>query len=287
MSKKTDRFSFQLQTFLTNYIINERNYSINTRLSYASTFCLLIEFLDEKYNIKPNKINFDHVLSKDVILNFLDWCQYERKSSVSTRNQRLAAIKSFVKYVQRNNPALMDSCSNVLEIQNKKGSSKVISFFTEEEIKLIIDYIVKYKSYKTLVIISVLYETGVRVSELINIMKNDVILDQAMPSIIIRNGKGNKTRVVPISKELTTIVKQYLDKNYVDFGGGYLFYTQLKKTYTRFGIYDLVERIIVILKEKHPESFKGNYHPHSFRHYGDSFKMVSLYIISLFYKILI
>lgn len=266
MSKQIDKFSFQLQSFLTTYIINERNYSINTRLSYSSTFCLLIEFLDEKCKIQPNKITFNDVLSKNIILSFLDWCENERNSSISTRNQRLAAIKSFVKYVQRNNPDLIDSCSQILSIQNKKGSSKVISFFTEEEIKLIIDYVVKYKDYKTLVIISVLYETGVRVSELINIMKNDVVLDQAMPSIIIRNGKGNKTRVVPISKELVAIIKRYLDKDYINFGDGYLFYTKFKKSYTRFGIYDLVDRIVLNLKEMYPENFKGNYHPHSFRH---------------------
>ncbi|WP_027088777.1 tyrosine-type recombinase/integrase [Thomasclavelia saccharogumia] len=266
MSKNADKFSLQLQNFLTAYIINERNYSINTLLSYSSTFCLLIEFLNDKYNIQPSKITFNTILSEDVILSFLDWCEDVRKASVSTRNQRLAAIKSFIKYVQRNNPDLVYSCSKILNIQNKKGSSKVISFFTEEEIKLIIDYVLKYKDYKTLVIISVLYETGTRVSELINIMKNDVILEQAMPSIIIRNGKGNKTRVVLISKELVTIIKRYLNKNYTDFGDGYLFYTKFKKPYTRFGIYDLINRIVLNLKVKYPDKFKGKYHPHSFRH---------------------
>lgn len=97
-------------------------------------------------------------------------------------------------------------------------------------------------------------------------MKNDVILEQAMPSIIIRNGKGNKTRVVPISKELVTIIKRYLNKNYTDFGDGYLFYTKFKKPYTRFGIYDLINRIVLNLKVKYPDKFKGKYHPHSFRH---------------------
>ncbi len=191
-----NRFSKLVQEFLTGYIIGECNYSINTKASYSTTFYLLLEFMNEVKNIKPNKIEIESI-TKEVIVQFLDWLETFRNVSIQTRNQRLACIKSFYKYVQTNELDLFDSCSTILSIKNKKVPNKMISYFTEEETKIMINFLNSCKDLKKLTMICVLYETGARVSEFINIKLSDLNLSEN--ASITLYGKGNKTRIIPIS----------------------------------------------------------------------------------------
>lgn len=259
----TNRFSKIVQTFLTTYIISECNYSGNTKSSYATTFHLLLEFMNNEKNIKPNKIEIE-TITKEVIVQFLDWLETNRNVSIKTRNQRLACIKSFYKYVQSNEPDLFETCSLILSIKNKKVPNKMISYFTEEEIKIIIDYLNKCKDFKKLTMICVLYETGARVSEFISIKLDDLKLSDN--ASITLYGKGNKTRIVPISQELVKLINKYLKEVYVNYGDDYLLYSTQKKKYYRNSINKIITTLIKNLKIKYPNYFKGNYHPHSFRH---------------------
>ena len=258
-----NNFGKLLQSFLTDYIIDECNYSPNTKASYSTTFYLLIEFLYKKYHIKSKDIDFDNI-SKDVIIEFLNYLENERNAKVSTRNQRLACIKSFFKYVQYHNPNLFDLCTQVLSIKNKKIPNKMISYFSEDEIKIIIDYLNKENNLKYLTLICVLYETGARVQELVNIKLDDINLSDN--ASIILHGKRNKTRIVPISQELVKLINKYMNQIYFDYGEQLLFYSKNHNKYSRFGVNYIIRDLINELKLLFPNYFKGNYHPHSFRH---------------------
>ena len=259
----TNRFSKLVQEFLTSYLIGECNYSINTKSSYSTTFYLLLEFMNKEKNIKPNKIEIESI-TKEVIIQFLDWLETDRSVSIQTRNQRLACIKSFYKYVQTNEPDLFESCSQVLSIKNKKVPNKMISYFTENEIKIMINHLNSIKDLKKLTIVCVLYETGARVSEFINIKVSDLNLSDN--ANITLYGKGNKIRIVPISQELVKLVNKYLKEVYINYGDDYLFYSNYKKKYSRYSINKIIKKIVLKLNSIYPDKFKGNYHPHSFRH---------------------
>ena len=207
----SNRFSKLVQDFLTSYIIGECNYSMNTKASYATTFHLLLEFLNKEKNIKPNKIEIE-TITKEVIIQFLDWL--ETNVSIQTRNQRLACIKSFYKYVQSNELDLFDTCVLILSIKNKKVPNKMISYFSEEEIKIMINFLNNSKDLKKLTMICVLYETGARVSEFINIKLSDLNLSEN--ASITLYGKGNKTRIVPISQELVQLINKYIKQDYIN-----------------------------------------------------------------------
>lgn len=258
-----NRFSKLVQEFLTSYIIGECNYSKNTKSSYSTIFYLLVKFMNEEKNIKPNKIEIE-LLTKEVIIQFLDWLEIERKNSIQTRNQRLAGLKSFYKYVQINELSLFNTCSQILSIKNKKVPNKIISYFTEEETKIMINYLNDIKDLKKLTMICVLYECGGRVSEFINIKLNDLNLSET--ASITLYGKGNKVRVVPISQELVKIINKYLKEVYINYGDDYLFYSNYKKRYGRHGIYYIIEQLVIKLKITYPNYFKKKYSPHSFRH---------------------
>lgn len=259
----TNRFSKLVQEFLTSYIIGECNYSVNTKASYSTTFYLLLKFMSEEKNIRPNKIEIESI-TKEVVIQFLDWLETDRSVSIQTRNQRLACIKSFYKYVQTNEPDLFESCSQILSIKNKKVPNKMISYFSEDEIKMMINYLNKCKDLKKLTMICVLYETGARVSEFINIKLEDLNLSDN--ASITLYGKGNKTRIVPISQELVKLINKHLNEAYINYGDDYLFYSNYKKKYNRKSINYLIDNLIEKLKEIYSDNFKGNYHPHSFRH---------------------
>ena len=258
-----NRFSKLVQSFLTTYIIGECNYSMNTKASYSTTFHLLLEFMNKEKNINPNKIEIE-TITKEVIVQFLDWLETNRNVSIQTRNQRLACIKSFYKYVQSNEPDLFDTCSLILSIKNKKVPNKIISYFSEDEVRIMINYLNNSKDLKKLTMICVLYETGARVSEFINIKLNDLNLSDN--ASITLYGKGNKVRVVPISQELVKLINKYLKEVYINYGEDYLFYSTQKKKYYRNSINKIITTLVNDLKIKHPNYFYGSYSPHSLRH---------------------
>lgn len=259
----TNRFSKLVQSFLTTYTIGECNYSMNTKASYSTTFHLLLEFMSKEKNIRPNKIEIE-TITKEVIAQFLDWLETNRFVSIQTRNQRLACIKSFYKYVQSNEPDLFDTCSLILSIKNKKVPNKIISYFSEDEVRIMINYLNNSKDLKKLTMICVLYETGARVSEFINIKLNDLNLSDN--ASITLYGKGNKVRIIPISDELVKLINKYLKEAYTNYGDDYLFYSMQKRKYYRNSINKIITTLVNDLKIKYSNYFKDNYFPHSFRH---------------------
>ena len=258
-----NRFSELVQEFLTSYIVGECNYSRNTKSSYSTTFYLFLEFMSEEKNIKPNKIEIESI-TKEVIIQFLNWLETERKNSIQTRNQRLAGLKSFYKYVQINEPDLFNTCATILSIKNKKVPKEIISYLSEKEIKIMIDYLNNSNNLKLLTMMCVLYETGARVSEFTNIKLSDLNLGEN--ASINLYGKGNKRRVVPISQELVRLINKYLKEIYINYCDDYLFYSNQKKGYHRKSINYLINTLIDKLHSNYPEYFKDNYSPHSFRH---------------------
>ena len=127
-----------------------------------------------------------------------------------------------------------------------------------------INHLNNSKDLKKLTMVCVLYETGARVSEFINIKLNDLNLSDN--ASITLYGKGNKVRVVPISQELVKLINKYLEEAYINYGEDYLFYSNYKKSYERSSINKIIHNFILQLKTEYPNYFHGSYSPHSFRH---------------------
>jgi site-specific recombinase XerD len=155
-------------------------------------------------------------LSSELITNFLEWLENERKCSISSRNQRLAAIHSFFRYVQSEEPSGMFHFQRIIAIPIKKAKKPLVEYLTPEAMKLLLEQPDKHtpKGRRDLTLMSILYDTGARVQELIDIRVCDVILEN--PAVIILTGKGNKIRRVPLMKNAALLLQNYLTENKLD-----------------------------------------------------------------------
>lgn len=212
--KPTD-FAKHLTEFLSDYLPSQKNVSKNTIISYRDAFKLLIKYCQEVKSIPAERITLN-VLSKELLIDFLEWLETDRKCSISTRNQRLAAIHSFFRYVQGEEPSGLFHFQKVVAIPTKKAKKTVVEHLSPEAVKLLLAQPDRYcpKGRRDLTLLSVLYDTGARVQELIDISVGDVILKT--PSVITLTGKGNKRRRVPLMKNTVSLLNSYVSENKLD-----------------------------------------------------------------------
>ncbi len=212
--KPTD-FAKYLTEFLSAYLPTQKNVSKNTIRSYRDTFKLLITYCQEMKKLPVERMTLN-VVSREWITDFLEWLETDRKCSISTRNQRLAAIHSFFRYIQAEEPAGIFHFQKISSIPIKKAKKKVVEYLTPEAMKILLEQPDKHtpKGRRDLTLISVLYDSGARVQELIDMRICDVTLQ--VPAIITLTGKGNKTRRVPLMKNTASLLQNYLLENKLD-----------------------------------------------------------------------
>ncbi len=212
--KPTD-FAKYLTEFLSEYLPGQKNVSKNTIRSYRDTFKLLITYCQEIKGTPSERITLN-ILSSEWITGFLEWLEINRKCSISTRNQRLAALHSFFRYVQAEEPAGMFHFQKITAIPIKKAKKTVVEYLTPEAIKLLLEQPDKHtpQGRRDLALMSILYDSGARVQELIDMRVCDVTLQ--VPAVLTLTGKGNKARRVPIMKNTASLLQSYLLENKLD-----------------------------------------------------------------------
>jgi|SRR3990167_6808604 len=209
---KTTDFAKYLTEFLSVYLPKQKNVSKNTIYSYRDTFKLLISYCHEIKKIPAEKITLN-ILSSECLTDFLGWLETDRKCSISTRNQRLAAIHSFFRYIQAEEPEGIFHFQKIAIISSKKAKKKIVEYLTPDAIKLLLEQPDKHtaKGRRDLMLISLLYDSGARVQELIDTRVCDVALQT--PAVITLIGKGNKIRRVPIMQNTAALLENYFKEN--------------------------------------------------------------------------
>ena len=205
-------FQYYLSHFLTKEMPVNRNNSTNTISSYATTFKLYLEYMNEEKGIKPNNVNLSDI-TKDNVIGYLNWLEYKHQIQVNSRNVRLAAIRSFVSYLQIEDIEHIFEYQKILSIKKKKSSDNEVLWISKDQMKLLLNSPSSHikDGFKDKVMLTVLYDTGARVDELIHMKLMDIHLDK--PSSIKIKGKGNKVRVVPIMGNTVKLLKKYIDEN--------------------------------------------------------------------------
>jgi len=243
--KPTD-FAKHLTEFLSVYLPLQRNSSKNTIYSYRDTFKLLIRYCWEKKSIPAEKITMD-TLSSNLIASFLEWLENNRKYSISSRNQRLAAVHSFFRYVQSEEPTGIFHFQKIIAIPVKKAKKTIVEHLAPEAMKQLLEQPDKHtpKGRRDLTLMSILYDTAARVQELIDIRVGDVVLDN--PAVITLTGKGNKIRRVPIMKSAVLLLQNYLTENKLkqpEKNGNPLFINNQHNKLTKEGVAYIVAKYV-------------------------------------------
>jgi len=266
MMQPTD-FATHLTEFLSVYLPRQKNASNNTIASYRDTFKLLLRFCLEQKNIPVESLNMS-MLSHVIIADFLEWIEEERKCCISTRNQRLAAIHSFFRYAQYEDPAGILHYQKVISLPVKKASKPSIPYLTPEVMKLLLSQPDKMtvKGRRDLTLLSVLYDSGCRVQELVDLRVRDVILDN--PAVLVLTGKGNKVRRIPLMKNTLALLQHYFAEHCLetDWKKEYpLFTNKQRNKLTKEGIAYIISRYAGSAKRS-STSVPEKVTPHMFRH---------------------
>lgn len=266
--KKAD-FPYYLTLFLGRYLPGQKNVSPNTIESYATTFKLFLIYCEEKKNIKPERLSLS-LMTQDVIIGYLDWIEKERNCTISTRNQRLVALHSFFRYVQKEVPVNLYEIQKILGIPNKKGPKTIVPYLTGDEMKILLkqpDTATK-EGCRYLVLLVVLYDTAARVQELIDLKIKDVRLTK--PAVITLHGKGKKTRQVPIMDKTKKLLEEYLDhltiNDAISRGDQYLFVNQKKHQLSRWGVSYIINKYAKQAEQDPEFTIRFSVTPHVFRH---------------------
>lgn len=266
---KENDFPKYLSDFLSKYLPGQRNASTHTVASYRDVFKLLLIFCDSVKSIKPEKIKASD-LSKELILHFLDWLETERQCSISTRNQRLAVIHSFVNYVQKESPENLFEFKRILSIPNKKHPKTQVAYLTGPEMQILLSQpdMSTADGFRSAVLLSVLYDTGSRVQEFINIRIKDVRLSS--PAVIRLYGKGRKVRQVPLMGITTDNLRLYLKtKDHhagISHGDNHLFVNQRRQQLSRWGVSYILSKYVEMAKDDAFFNVDFPVTPHVLRH---------------------
>lgn len=267
MKSKESSFSYIMTRFFQVYLPGERGYSEATIASYLDTFRQLLLYCKENIGKSPDKLSVPDI-SKDVILGFLEKLEKDGKS-ISTRNQRLAAIKCFFRYISYAFPEYLDTSSSIVAIRMKKQPEPTVNYMSVEGVSAVLNQPnMKQKSgYRDALMLTILYDSGARVTEVTKIRIGDIRTEN--PATIVLHGKGAKDRIVPLSSKTADLISSYLSQaglNGAKNKDKFLFTNRTGKQLTRAGVAYILKKYVEMARKEHPELIPDKFSPHCMRH---------------------
>ena len=255
-----------LRRFLEEHIVSERNLARNTQLSYRDTLALLLPFVAGKARTPIDRLAVRD-LSAERVVAFLKHLEEGRGCSPRTRNQRLAAIRTFARYVAARSPEHVEWCSQVRSIALKKTALPAVSYLEKHELDALLQApdTSTRQGRRERALLLFLYHTGARVSEAAHLKVGALHLANrnAEHSRVTLLGKGGKTRSCPLLRESAHALAELVAGR---GAGEAVFLSRLGGPITRSGIRQMVERCAAKAAERVPSLSGKKIGPHVLRH---------------------
>jgi len=253
-----------LEAFFTDRLVRQRHASPHTIAAYRDTFRLLLGFAQQRLNKEPSAFGLDD-LDAPLIGAFLDHLEKHRGNSARSRNVRLAAIHSFFRYAALHEPGHAASTQRVLAIPSKRYDRKLVGFLTRPEIDALLAAPDRkcWGGRRDHVLLLLAVQTGLRVSELIGLRTQDVVLGTG--AHVRCEGKGRKERCTPLRKEAANVLRGWLRERPADPASP-LFPNARGGALSRDGVQYLLAKHVAIARQRCPSLKKKRVSPHVLRH---------------------
>ncbi len=198
-----------MSAFLLQRLPIERRASRHTRDSYAYAFQLLFCYTSARLKAAPSALQLEQI-DAPLILEFLNHLEKVRGNTASSRNVRLAAIKSFMRFVQYRVPSAVEQVRRILAIPAKRTEEQLIDYLTVDEMQAVVDApdLATRNGIRDRAMLHLGFRAGLRVSELVGLRVNDVSRD-ATPSILV-HGKGRRERLMPLIKDCAAALRAWM-----------------------------------------------------------------------------
>ena len=265
--KPPTTLSVHVSRFLSHYLSGQRDLSPNTIKAYRDVFVLLLRFCRDEKGLIIERLELQHIDAK-LIGEFLDYLKNERHCSTRTINQRLAVVHAFFRYVQVEDPEWLLQCQRILGIRLRRYVRKEVGYLSKDYLAALLKQpdTKRDNGRRDAVLLSLLYDTGARVQEIINLTAGDIRLET--PAQVRILGKGRKVRVVPLMENTVCLLRQYIDENGLALPQQYdlpLFSNRQGNPLTRAGVNYILQKYVKKAQESLP-AFKQKVTPHTLRH---------------------
>ena len=264
MSHKTDLLGAWIRRFLLEHLVAERNLSRNTQRSYRDAFAQLMPFVSQQTHTAVDRLAFDH-FSPDRLRSFLLHLETERQCTMRTRNQRLAAIHAFARFVADRAPDRIAWCSTIRAIPFKRFHRPALCYLDKPEIDALIAApdTNSQTGRRDHAMLLFLYNTGARASEAVAVTLGDIEHRPDGTGSVRLIGKGSKTRSCPLWSTTVEKLKELAgDRKQTEK----LFINQRHQPLTRFGVHTLVARHVATAIKKIATMARKRIGPHTIRH---------------------
>jgi len=271
-------FPALLAVFLTSHLPRTRGCSANTIGSYRDAFVLFLRFTQAAHATSPEAVTFAD-LSAQRVEEFTVWLHDERGCGPTSANQRLAAIKSFLRFAQARAPELITQVRPVLAITGTKTPQPQINYLTVDAVKLLLDQANTARDLRDLALLACLYDTAARVQEIADLNHADLHPDK--PVTITVTGKGRKVRTIPLTTQAAAIVVKHAKQPTPARPCDPLFRNRRGQRLTRAGIAAILDSHAKAARAVSPKDVPEHVTPHMLRHYVNGWVMWPARVIPL------
>ena len=264
IAPKPPSFALLVQRFFTEYLVTQRALSPRTVACYRDALMLFLDFAGRKLGQTPTALRLVDI-QPDLILAFLNHLEHERHNSIRSRNLRLSALRTFLKFAGRRDVESLHVVERALAVPMKRFEQPMLGFLTREEMVAVMGQPgPTWSSQRDHLLLAILYNTGARVTEIVRLRVVDVVLDSA--ACVHLQGKGRKQRSVPLWKTTVLEIRAWLRANPQLGPEAALLPNRDGHVMTRCNVAQRLDLAVARAVTSQPSLAKKRVSPHTLRH---------------------
>ena len=254
-----------IRRFLLEHVVADRNLSRNTQRSYRDGIRVLLRFMTQRHRIDPADLTVEDVTA-DVVREFLQYLEQERKNTAATLKQRVTVIHSLFRFIGRHVPELVERASQLQAVPLRRVDHPAVPYLEKAEIDALLATPDRRQrlGQRDYALLLFLYHTGARANEAAHLTRG--ALDLGRPASVRILGKGRRTRLCPLWDHTAQVLREFLGDRLDGPAEAPVFLNVRGQCLTRFGIYAVVDRLVAQAATRIPSLTTKRVSPHSVRH---------------------